>query len=350
MKKTLIALAALGMVAGAAQASNVTIYGQLQPSYDFMTVKQDGNDVDYTNMNDNASRIGFKGSEDLGNGLQAVFKLESYFNMVDGAGFDGARDTYVGLKGDFGTVMVGNIDSVYKKISAKYDSFSDTIGDYNSIMGARGVTFPDNNKDHNRRNTKTLNYVSPSMSGITVMANYALAGQPDITTNSWGLGATYDCGALNLFAAYERQNNVGAPSIPEFAYKSKAWKVGASYDFGQGTTLKGIYADGELTYVDTIDFGARHIFLGVDHKLNSNTTLMASYIDAGDIDYIPESGAKAWNVGVNYKLSKRTSVQGIYAYLKNDENGLYTNDAGYAGDSDGGAKISGFSVRLQHKF
>ena len=73
MKKTLIALAALGMAAGAAQASNVTIYGQLQPSYDFVEVKETVSndqgtsryDEDITTMSNNNSRIGFKGSEDL---------------------------------------------------------------------------------------------------------------------------------------------------------------------------------------------------------------------------------------------------------------------------------------------
>ncbi len=330
MKKTLIALAALGMMAGAAQASDVTIYGQLQPSYDFMTVKNGGSDVDYTNMNDNASRLGFKGSEDLGNGLQAVFKLESYFNIVDGDGFNGSRDAWVGLKGDFGTIMFGKIDTVYKSISGKYDSFSDTIGDYNSIMSVS-----QGGQDVNKRDSKTAKYVSPDMNGFKVMANYTLDGDADETTGAWGIGATYDNGPLNVLAAYTKRNNDYVGDDVKF------WKIGAAYKV-DAFKLKAIYENAKVE-----DESNKNIFLGVDFALNGNTTLMADFIKAGD--YIDNDGAKAWNIGVNYKLSKRTSVQGMYAYLKNDDGGDYANDAGY-GDSDSGAKISGFSVRLQHKF
>ncbi len=376
MKKTLIALATLGMVAGAAQASNVTIYGQLQPSYDFMTVKapaksglssQPALDEDYTNMNDNASRIGFKGSEDLGNGLQAIFKLESYFNIVDGNGFDGSRDAYVGLKGDFGSVMFGKIDTTYKTISSKYDAFGDTIGDYNSIMGMApsvvdgwgGNYFA---ADANNRDSKTVKYVSPCMNGIKVMANYTLDGSADETTKAWGVGATYDNGPLNVLAAYEKQSNVNGDDDQE----AKFWKVGASYQI-DAIKLKALYEKAERPTFGSPwadgDADRNAFFLGADFALNGNTTLMASYINAGDFEGKEESGAKAWNLGVNYKLSKRTSIQGIYSYLKNDVNGAYTNDAGYGAYGESvwsvgseavelqeGGKISGFSVRLQHKF
>ena len=264
MKKTLIALAALGMMAGAAQASDVTIYGQLQPSYDFVEV--DG--ADYTDMNNNSSRLGFKGSEDLGNGLQAIFKLESTFDMVDGGGFGGARDTYVGLKGDFGTAMVGNIDTVYKSISGSYDSFADTIGDYNSIMSYSGA-----GPDANNRDKKTLKYVSPAMNGVTVMANYTLEGVAEETTGAFGIGATYDNGPLNVLAAFEKQDYVSGT-------EAKFMKVGASYKV-DAFKLKAILEKAKDT---ANDYSNTNLFLGVDYALNGNTTLMADYIRAGDVD------------------------------------------------------------------
>ena len=92
MKKTLIALAVLG-AAGVAQAqSSVTIYGQLNPSYDYVSAKAaNGAKASYVNMADNSSRIGFKGSDDLGNGLKAIFQLEAYYNMVEENGFSGGK-------------------------------------------------------------------------------------------------------------------------------------------------------------------------------------------------------------------------------------------------------------------
>lgn len=345
MKKTLIALAALGMMGSVAQASSVTVYGTIQPSIDIMTVDNGATDDTITTMQSNASRIGFKGSEDLGNGLKAVFKIETQFNAVEG-NFDGGRDTYVGLKGDFGTVVFGKKDTAYKSSTGKMDSFSFTIGDYNAIMG---MVNGGDDVDANNRDNRTINYMSPNFNGFKVNANYTLNDSDDTlpagdldgvgegvtqatTTASYSLATSYNNGPLMVVAAYEKQKNTG-----EF------WKIGASYKI-DAATVKAIYEKAEA------DGGSdnKNFLIGVDYKLNGNTTLMADYIVAGDYAS-NDSGADMLNVGVKYTLSKRTSIMGVYSVLDNETNGLYRNDAGY-GDVTGSDKVSGFSVRLQHKF
>lgn len=343
MKKTLIALAVLGAAGVAHAQTNVTIYGQLQPSYDYVTVKNaDGSGkVKTTNMSYNASRVGFLGSEDLGNGLKAKFKLEHEFDLVADKGWSAgglSRDTWVGLAGGFGEVQFGNINSVYKQVSASYDPMEDSVGDYNSIMGMLG-----DNGDANRRYKRTVNYYSPVFSGFQVMGNYALVNA-DVDTapdsKAWSLAAVYNNGPLNVFAAYDKQNKVdGGLAMPDVSF----WKVGAAYKFPFGTTIRGIY---ERAKADTVGH-SNHWLLGAEHKIN-NITLMANYIKAGDIGGVGDSGAKAFNIGVQYDLSKRTNILGVYGYLKNDSAlGIYSDDAGYG---DLGQKVSAFSVRLQHKF
>ena len=267
--------------------------------------------------------------------------------MVDGGGFVSARDTYLGLKGDFGTVMVGNIDSVYKSISAKYDSFSDTIGDYNSIMG-QYLVYPG---DADQRYPKTAKYISPCMNGVKLMANYTLVGAANHVNGEWGVGATYDNGPLNVLFAYEKisdnyiQELMGGGA--DNVQNPSAWKVGASYQIDD-VTLKAIFEKGKVD-----GESLRNFYLGVDYKVNSSTTLMAHYMDANErtfnydngIDSTTVEGADAWSVGVDYKLSKRTSIQGIYTDF--DISGYEVDSTG---TTSGKMELSGFSVRLQHKF
>ena len=95
MQKKLIALAVAGLASSAAFAqSNVTIYGLLQPSYDMMSVKGGTGTTtgDVTDMAYNNSRIGFKGEEALGNGLKAIFQIESKVDLVNKGGTDGLGD------------------------------------------------------------------------------------------------------------------------------------------------------------------------------------------------------------------------------------------------------------------
>src|ERR1700730_16325238 len=113
MKKTLLALAVLGAFAGAASAqTNVTVYGIVDAGVQY---KNDGNPAGKTlslqSGIQNGSRLGFKGTEDLGGGLSAIFTFENGFNVDDGTLGQGnrlfGRQAWVGLNGGFGTVKLG---------------------------------------------------------------------------------------------------------------------------------------------------------------------------------------------------------------------------------------------------
>ena len=370
MQKKLIALAVAGLASSAAFAqSNVTIYGLLQPSYDIMSIKGGtGATGDVTDMAFNNSRIGFKGSEDLGNGLKAIFQIESKVDLVNkGTGGDsfGDRDSWVGLAGSFGSLTFGNHQTAYKKVADFADPFADSIGDYNNIMavynqgGAGGSTFQVDgaDSDFNRRVSKSAYYTSPRWSGFQVVASYGLRnvledvnGAANNTKGDESIlsgGLHYKNGNLGLMAAYETQSNKTAGAVTT-DHEIKGMKVGGSYKFAFGTSVAAIYE--KLKQDNTFD--VKHYFVSASHPITSNIDLMASYIKAAD-DKIAagDQGARNWNLGVNYKLSKRTSVQGIYTNLKNEAQGNYIIDSnGYGVDGATGYKISGFSVRLKHAF
>jgi predicted porin len=358
MQKKLIALAVAGMASTAAFAqSNVTIYGLLQPSYDFMSIKGGaGATGDIGNMTYNNSRIGFKGEEALGNGLKAIFQIESKVDLVDrgdDAGGLADRDSFVGLAGGFGSLTFGNHQTAYKKVADFADPFADSIGDYNNIMALTGT-----GQDFNRRVRKSAYYVSPNWAGFQLAASYAMgaavtdidgAGKTDESVLS--LGANYKLAGFNLMAAYEQQALKDEPNAATQA-KLIGWKVGAGYKFSFGTSVAAIYENlSQDANANSTGLDRNAWFLSAVHPLTSNFDLMASYAQAGDNKEIAgEQGARNYNLGVNYKLSKRTSVQGVYTHLKNKEDGAYFIDSAGYGDGNVGSKVSGFSVRLRHAF
>ena len=347
MKKTLIALAVLGAF-GAAHASDVTIYGKLQPSYDFV-------DVDATNdisdMTWNNSRLGFKGSEDLGNGLKAIFQIESKVKMTEtGGGSIADRDSWVGLAGEFGSITFGNHQTAYVKAAAKYDFMSDSIGDYNNIMGAVSGAASGDNSDElnlylNARVKKSAYYKSPVISGFQVQASYAMGAQHKLGDDQdiSAIAATYTNGPLQVLAGYEVQKN-GALSGKDV----EGMKIGAGYKLPFGTQINAIY---ENVSVEDNGGDVDHFYLAAAHPVTSAVDVMASFIYAdndGDVAG-SDDGAKMYAVGAKYKFSKRTNVMAVYAKIANDSTGQYGIDSnGYYAAQ--GKDVSAFSVRLQHNF
>jgi predicted porin len=364
MQKKLIALAVAGMASTAAFAqSNVTIYGLIQPSYDFI---DNGGSENVTEMANNNSRIGFKGEEALGNGLKAIFQIESGVSISSNRGESnqdgtfGGRDSFAGLAGSFGSITFGKHQTAYKKAADWADPFADTIADYNNIMGTIG----DGADEFNGRHSRSTYYTSPNWGGFNLVASYAqnnadglAQGASDELCNDGGvavpcsgavsakgtkadnilsIAGTYKWGGLNLLAGWQENGQVGTGDELE------AWKLGAGYKFSFGTQLNGIYEQVKLG-----DWDKGQFYLSAVHPITGNVDLMAAYIQADGSRHLGGDG-KNYSLGASYKLSKRTSVQGIYTHLKNGDNGGYGLDAGYS-VADGN-KVSGFSVRLRHAF
>lgn len=353
MQKKLIALAVAGLASSAAFAqSNVTIYGTLRPSYDFLTIKDatGAKTNSITAMNGNSSTIGFKGSEDLGNGLKAIFQLESNFDLTNTTGFgtNGTQDTFVGFQSNsLGTLKFGALNNVEKSIFGSYDPFAFTIGDYNNLF-TQGV---------DSRNTGAVYYQSPTWSGFTLHVSYGLGdndqaypvkdSQVGEDHTKFSIGGDYKLGGLQLTAALSQGNNEAAGvSDPD----SKSQRYGAAYTFASSKTkLFGVYGIDK----DFKSTGSRNTWMiGAVQPVTGNVDLMADYIKAGDDDNV-DTGAKNYNLGVKYKLSKRTNLQALYTYMKNDAAGEFSLDSSDAYSTVGswtGSKTSAFSLRMQHSF
>lgn len=371
MKKSLIALAVAGAFAAPAAfaaTANVDVYGSLNLSVDSVSTDQPGvTDGTLNRVSSNSSRIGFKGSEDLGGGLSALWQIEMGLNM-DGNGNQNTpggianassgnhtlRNSFVGVSSkDMGTVLLGVHDTPYKLATARLDPFVDTTGDYNIAIGSVNGT-----NAFELRANNVLAYVSPSFSGFTASAAYVFGNElnngAQADFGAYSLSGTYTQGPLFASLAYEKHNNIGAGV--NGADDRSAWKLGAGYTFGD-TRVGFVYEAASQDGATATDRNAWA--LNVAHNMGP-ITLMGAYYSMGDGDTAADTAANAWALGANYAMSKRTSVYARYMIINNDQNtvggatyqyvgGQGPNGTGIAG-MVGGTDPSIFSVGVRHTF
>lgn len=301
MKKALLPLAIAALLPISALA-DVTVYGKANVS--LQSTDEGGEQI--TELVSNASRIGLKGSEDLGDGLKAIYKFE-YETQIDDGDKGGQtftqRNIYVGLKGGFGEVIVGNFDTPLKKAQKKVDLFNDLEGDIKSIL-----TKSDN------RTSNNVQYTSPKSWG-PVQAKVAYVASEDKNVDS----------GVSSSVAY---NNKKAGVYVALAYDMDVEKEDA-----QVVRLVGQLQleDLQLGLLwEDQDPGTSSLRDGdgwvVSAKLNAaeNVDFKVQY---GESEIVKDDG-KTWSLGLDYKLSKKTKVYGFYTHEEADN---LAEDNDYAG-------------------
>ena len=388
MKKSLIALAVAGAFAAPAFAatSNVDIYGVISFAVEETNGYQ-GNDTGNSKFSpqvtDRVSRIGFKGSEDLGGGLKGIWQVEYQLNATTNEQLGSVaynygpvsrqtlRNTFVGLSGGFGTVLMGRHDTPYKLGTGSLDPFADTLADYNAMPD--GVALVD--AIHDYRSPQALAYISPTWSGFhfavaAVMSNSSVNLQTDNTLDAISGTAIYSNGPLFLSASYQDVY------LSDLGLKdSKAWKLGAGYTFGD-LKVGAVYENVDNTVLGVSSFAGdmslsnnstAFMFDGqTDRKswlINAAYTMgpivlkaeygrakldaytgVGAYVDTHGHATVAGARAKrdqsAWALGVDYNLSKRSTVYALYTVGDNDNNGATSN----------GGDVSGFALGIKHSF
>ncbi len=349
MKKILaIAIATAFAAPAFAATANVDIYGNLHLSVDRL---DNGTDSGY-NISSNASALGFKGTEDLGGGLNAIWQIETNLGAETSAGtFTSARDTFVGLKGGFGTVRLGFFNTPTKQLSRKLDLFNNRIGDTrnllrrNSIDGATG-----GGNAWEERFNNGVRYDTPSFGGFTANVHYSTNLDTGVTTtnnnDAYSLGANYKNGPLFVGATYQRNNLTTVGTGDETNLR-----LGAGFDVA-GFKLVALYSKSEDQ--QGVNGADRDVWgVGAGYKMG-NGEFKAQYYKASDVDTLADSGAKMFAVGYDYNLSKRTLAYVAYAKTKNDTNARFSMSGG-GGHGDNlqptaGNDPDGFSIGMIHKF
>lgn len=375
MKKSLIALAVVGAFTSSAfaEGSNVQLYGiidlgvthftGLRPSSGTGTVSSTGLD----SGGQSSSRIGLKGSEDLGGGLKAIFQAETGFcaagtnqntngtggnsnGYCSGGGFM-QRTSIVGLTGGFGTVVAGRMNTPLWNDETAADPFGVGLtGNIDNISNVRFASV--------QRANQTVAYVSPDLMGFTGTAVYSFAptsatvnlAQGGSTTRAWELNGAYKNGPMFATLDYLRITNInGLTANSSSGNADKHWQVTGGYDFGIAK-VTGLYQD---LKVDASS-GKRTVWmLGASVPVGAGAVL-ASYGQVKDTISNPDTGnntAKQYAIGYTYSLSKRTNLYTSYSHISNDTNtALAVGDSSTANLGVAGQSSSGFALGIRHKF
>jgi predicted porin len=308
MKKSLLALAVLGAFAGAAQAqSAVTIYGSFDGGVRHVNnVDAAGNSrlTMGSNGTFNSNRIGFKGVEDLGGGMNAHFTLETGFNTGTGA-LDNAtnrlfnRTAAVGLGGSWGSLDFGRQYSVNFKTIGAYDPFSYKYTGIIPLAGQGGLTRLDND----------IQYIG-TFGPVTVRAEWALgetAGDTGANATQ-AIGASYAGGPLTVGAAYTQgERNVGTTPAGSFQDMNN-WTIGAAYVFAPFRVAGG-YAVNTTDASATTDTETTDAWLGASYNLTPAAQVtLAYYRTTREVTGTAETRRNLVVLGGTYALSKRTNL------------------------------------------
>jgi predicted porin len=337
-KRLAAALVALTPLFAAAQ-TNVTLYGILDAAISAQdTGGPEGRNTVVNSGNQSSSRFGFRGTEDLGNGLKAMFNLEAGTAIDTGAG-DSAlfgRRAVVGLEGGFGSLTLGREYSPIAAVAGATDAFGQ--GFYGSNLSA----FSSNRLT--RRLANSVNYKSPSWNGLKLLAAYAAGEVTTANTPSGdlkGVGLEYTLGSLYLGAAYHEINRVPAD-------KDKESAIGAAYKFDQlgGFELKAnwMQADREGTAAKykqanlggSMPFGPHRVYANFQQQKQGATR------------------GNSWALAYTYSLSKRTNLYASYASLDNNSGGVFGLSSSSVtiapAATSPGADPDVFSLGLRHTF
>ncbi|MFZ3019669.1 MAG: porin [Gallionella sp.] len=363
MQKKIIALAIAAAVSAPAFAdNNVTVYGVANVSYDMTQSGAVGNGFSNNKVSSNTSRLGFKGTEDLGDGLAAAWQIESLI-QIDGQTAAGNtlanRNTYLGLAGGFGTVLMGRHDTPYNLSNRKYDLFADGLADNRSIMGGGQGTASTVGASFNGRQPNVLAYISPAMSGLTGAIAYVAGaeGQTLATQtkgSAWSMAALYGNGPISANFGYEVHTLGTAPGTLFFAtLKETAWTISGGYKVAE-FEINGIYEKTDDNFAAGANaLGHRAYYLSGKYNFGSNAVKLA-YANAA-ANATANTDATQVTVGFDHSLSKRTTVYALYTQLSNGTAGAYALSANGTGApaaavSGVNGKPSAFSLGMKHTF
>jgi len=323
MKKSLLALAALGTFAGAAHAqSSVTLYGIVDAGFAYNNNSGGHKLYETSAGNLQGDRWGLRGTEDLGGGLKALFVLENGFNAFTGklgqGGDEFGRQAYVGLSSQYGTVTLGR----------QYDSVVDYTGAFE--VGSQWASFYaahpgdlDNMNNSNRTNN-SIKYTSTNYSGFTFGGLYSLGGVAGQFNRNqiFSGGVGYAQGPLTLGAGYL---NVKNPNFSFFGNNSTSSTTGSNMT---GSTVYSGYATAKtqqvITAAGAYTFGAATV--GATYSNTQFKDLGQTGV-TGATNQTTSGSAKFHNAELNFKyqLPPALLLGAAYDYTK----GYGVNDAKY---------------------
>ena len=296
MKKRFLVIAiAAGLVSPLAANAEANVYGIAHAALTSASGDDSKDSIQITSQN---SRVGVKGSEDLGGGLKAVYKMEFSVDIAEnGQGGLGGRNQYVGLSSAMGTVLLGRHDTPVKMAQGSFDVFNDTVADMAGSVTYMGTDY--NMVDGEDRAGNVLAYVSPQFGAVKVVA--ALVPGEDAAGGNDGIAD-----GTSFAVMYEAKD----------LFVSLGMNGGDLMD--DQTRLVATYQMDNMGFgflYSTTDFGTAddQVSMGISAsaKVDANTFKL-QYIDATDMNGSAGADETRTTVGVDHAMSKATSVYALF--------------------------------------
>ena len=341
------------------------------------------------------SRIGVRGNEDLGNGLSAIFEVETRFNLDNGS-VNGIDHSYVGLKGKFGEVTIGKraniaddligMDGVAKELGTSFSGVWNNNLSYRGTFGGLTVgadlTTRENAATYQTTvGVNTSGYVNAvgglENSGVKGSPQFALGAKYNFLNgkatvaaayqhdsfgkNAFGLGASYDFGMVTAYTRYtqskQKINSIEIDSANTISLanqdsldrkiKTKDWSVGADIKFTPRDTLGLAVSQASATnFARYTDFGGVHpmttpVYAGHEaHEIKTKSTKL-SMVYTHDM-----SKRTTLYAMLDYTRTKSKGEARIYQSLE----GVSTYTGSYIVPSHTSGKATTFGVGVRHKF
>ena len=360
MRMYLLATGALAVALPIAAQENVQLYGRLNIGIEALHASGTGDNLQ--RLSNNRSVLGFRGTEDLGGGWQALFQVEGTLSPDTGAGGIAARDTRVGIQGPWGTLFGGNWTLPYNSATSALDPFYPTTAGYMSLMGnGAGATVSNtsNTYSFDRRQQNSVHYWTPTWAGWSLRVARGMGEERPANgarPSLMSAALLYDSGAWYATLAHEDHHDYQGRGLSDRGSKlALAWRVDSATQLAAVVeSLRYETATGDLrrrtVYVSaTRQFGRHGLRLGLAHAQSAS----GSAVDTiGTVRAGPGTGATHATIGYDYLLSKRSSLFAYTTRLDNGRNGVADfaiNSLGRAVDTPG-ATLSGVVLGMRHNF
>src|SRR5688572_25485219 len=346
MNKKLIALAIAGAFAApmamAQTANPVTLYGRVHLTFEQVEVK--GQASKRTRIQDQASLLGVRGTEDLGGGLKAFFQLETAFNPESTSGTFAGRNSGVGFQGGWGSILMGRWDTPFKVATGAIDPFGDVT--------IAGITMANNDQGNfDRRDPNVVQYWSPNWGGFAFRAMYQAEDLKTTAVNprDQSYSVTFTRGRIYLYGTWEEhKDQVGSTATA--GAKEEGLSVGGSFAFGP-VKIGGNWQEYKKTgrtkkeswLANVVWTLGNHQLIGQYQRSEDGAANGAAAQPECDV------GSLAWQ----YNFSRRTFTQVIYSKIDNNA----VANCGSPGSGWGGVPgfaaggdPQGISIGLRHVF
>lgn len=338
IKQSMLGITLGGFCAFAPAQSNVSIYGVMDIN---VTTISGGSANGFTGVEPggiSGSRLGFKGSEDLGNGTKAIFTME--FGSIKNdrnAGLTGSRQSFVGLQGSWGTLIGGYVYSPADDFNVDFSGFSNS-----ALLEPRSNMLNDGGFSTKVDDTleNGLSYISPKVGPVTLRGAFSLGEQTSgPKEHKFALAAEYADGPMRSTLLHHHVSNVGAVNPKEDLNETA---LGLRYDFDAVQLMGTIVTKKQ-------DNAGRDNVLSLGARIPVGAgTVRFSYARLDQSKKNGDKDASGWAAGYYYGLSKRTTLYGGMHFLDNSSRASYNHERLTGLSTGDNARL--FTVGMRHKF